>query len=168
MYIAKKQSMQGSSEEEILSSVNQDLQNKISLPTQATPTISVGNFDKKVYNQKFEDIYQEEKKLGMTDENKIFKLQYQNEDLFIPLADYDRDTLLRCANLYTEFANKIESLDTPTFYKIKGEETVKAARNVNYILNQLRKEKDESIYKLWVAQYLQQMNVIIFTRYVQE
>ncbi len=167
MYIAKKKEMAGSSDQEIISSVQTDLNQKISVPLQATPTIQIGNFDKKIYNQQFEKIFQEEKKLGLSSESSIFKLQYQDQNLFIPLSDYDRDTLLRSTNIYTEFANRIEALETPTIYKIKGEETVKAARNIVYILNKLRGETDATIYKLWLEKYLQQLSVIIAARYVQ-
>ncbi len=165
MYLTKKKEMQGQGDEEVVNSVKADLDARITIPEQATPTLKVGNFDKKIYSQKFEKIYQDQKKAGMTSESKTFALQFENDNLFIPLSDFDRENFLRTANLYAEFADKIQSLDTPIYFKLKSEETVKSARNIAYILKTLRTEKDPTIYKLWVVQYIEALNAIIFSRY---
>lgn len=139
----------------------------LEVPEQKANILKIGEYDTKKYNKDFEQIYKAKVKEGMTSENDIFIAQLKDKNTFLKLSEFDKDTLTINISIYENFAKEVEKLETPTKYKVKGEESVKAARAIKYILEKIKNEESVDVYKLWILKYAQEINAILAARYVQ-
>ncbi len=134
-----------------------------SLPNIVASTI----FSKTNYNTSYEKIFSESKAKGLTTEGKILAAQTNGGSELLSLSSYDKETLLRIATEYDILAEKTSQLATPKIYEVRAKNTIENLKQVSYILKELAKESDSTVYKLWINKYLVTMFDIISNRYVQ-
>ena len=152
--------------EQIISNYKVDLETKTSIPPQTVSIKNVSNkFTNKNYNDNFEIIFKNFKERGGSTENAILSAQITSDGELLVLSQDDRETLLRIANEYETFAEKVQNLSTPIGREKLAKEIATSALNVSYILRKLSDEQDKNIYTLWISKYAENMSVIITDRY---
>lgn len=152
--------------DEIVSNYEKELLEKVEIPN---PTIEIKNvsdkFNPKYYSQNFEIIFEDLKKRDGTTEGQILFSQIGEGNTLLVLSDFDREKLIRIANEYSIFADKVSNLGTPTSVQPKALEIAVSAKKISYILEKIVEENDPKIYTLWISKYAENMSVIITDRY---
>lgn len=159
---------EGANLDVIVSDYKNELEQSVAVPEQTVTLANVSaTFSKTKYNSDYELAFSELQKGRNPTEATIFAAQIADANTLIPLSNYDKETIQRIATEFELYAEKIKNLNTPTVYKKRGEETVKNALKVSYILRQMVNINDTKIYSLWISKYSAVMFDIIANRYAQ-
>ncbi len=152
--------------EKIVSDYQKNLENEVVLPPQSVSLKNVSSmFTNKHYADNFEIMFSEFKAKGGTSEGLILSTQITSDGNLLVLSPDDKETILRVADEYEIFSNKIQNLSTPTLREKIGREIAISTLNISYILRKLANEEDKNIYTLWISKYAENMSVIITDRY---
>jgi hypothetical protein len=155
---------QSISTEELGKELQTELLKNIEIPEFTVTLSNIGNYSANKYLKDSDSLYAELKSNGGTDEAKIFADQIV-DDKIMPLAQIDKETLLRIASIYEVYAEKMSQIPTPSFYEKKATNLIKDALKVSYILKKIVVEQDEKIYPLWISKYSEIQFDIIANRY---
>lgn len=152
--------------ESIINEYQKELQEKIRIPTQSFQLQNISDtYSPKIYRDNFEILYAELKSNKENSESKIFSSQIIDDGTLLPLAEFDKETILRIASDYEIFADKLSLLPTPKSLEKRMTELGTSALNVSFILRKMVAEDDSKIYSLWISKYAENMSVIITIRY---
>jgi predicted metal-dependent hydrolase len=152
--------------DQIVTNYQKELEEKTSLPPQTIVLKNVSNkFSERNYANNFEIMFSQFKQKGGTSESALLVAQTANGNEILTLSEYDKENLLRIADQYQDFANKVSNLSTPESLEKKAHEIAVSSLNVAYILRQMANENDKQVYTLWISKYAQNMFVIITDRY---
>jgi hypothetical protein len=160
--------------QEVSTQYQTELEQKTALPEQiiflTKPTIGNSYSEKAIYLNTFEALFASMRKRGVFSESAIFASQAgatTSPSVILPLSDYDKETLLRIATEYENWAQQILNLETPVVYEKKSLNFANDLLNAGYIIKKVVEEKDDQLYVMWIAKYTQTIFDILANRYVK-